>query len=92
MPRIKSAKKRVLVSEKRRKVNVARKSAMKTAIKKVIDAVDSKNLSEAQNFLIAAESSIAKAKGKGVLHKNTAQRKISRLAKKVSLLAAATTK
>lgn len=89
MPRIKSAKKRVLVSEKRRKVNVARKSAIKTAVRKVLDAIDAKKLEDAQSLLKLAESSIARAKGKGVMHKNMAARKISRLAKKVSILAQA---
>ena len=89
MPRIKSAKKRVLVSQKRHKVNVARKSAVKTVVRKVMDAVNAENLADAQAFLKEAESKIAKAKGKGVFHKNTAARKISRLAKKVSLLAQA---
>ncbi|QQR54161.1 30S ribosomal protein S20 [bacterium] len=89
MPRIKSAKKRVLVSEKRRKVNVARKSAIKTAVRKVLDAIDAKKLEDAQSLLKIAESSIARAKGKGVMHKNMVARKISRLAKKVSLLAQA---
>jgi small subunit ribosomal protein S20 len=89
MPRIKSAKKRVLVSEKRRKINIARKSAVKTAVRKVMDAVSTKNITEAQVLLKEAESHIAKAKGKGLFHANTAARKISRLAKKVSLLAQA---
>ncbi|HTM06488.1 MAG TPA: 30S ribosomal protein S20 [Patescibacteria group bacterium] len=87
MPRIKSAKKRVLVSEKRRKINTARKSAIKTAVRKVMDAITTKNITEAQTMLKEAESHIAKAKGKGIFHPNTAARKISRLAKKVSLLA-----
>lgn len=89
MPRIKSAKKRVLVSEKRRKVNNARKSAVKTVVRKVMDAISAKNLTEAQTLLIDAESQIAKAKNKNIVHPNTAARKISRLAKKVSLLAQA---
>lgn len=88
MPRIKSAKKRVLVSEKRRKINSARKSAVRTAVRKVMDAIAEKNLVDAQTLLKAAESKIAKAKGKNIMHANTAARKISRLAKKVSLLAA----
>lgn len=87
MPRIKSAKKRVLVSEKRHKINNARKSAVKTAVRKVMDALAENNLQNAQTLLKAAESKIAKAKGKNIMHSNTAARKISRLAKKVSLLA-----
>jgi small subunit ribosomal protein S20 len=83
MPRIKSAKKRVLVTRKHHAVNTARKSALKTAIKKVIDAIESNNVEQAKELFVAAESHLARAKGKGVLHANTAARKISRLAKRV---------
>jgi small subunit ribosomal protein S20 len=83
MPKIKSAKKRVLISQKRRLINNARKSTVKTAIKKVLDALEEKNIEQARELFIAAESQLARAKGKGMMHENTAARKISRLAKKV---------
>jgi small subunit ribosomal protein S20 len=83
MPNIKSAKKRVLQIEKRQLVNQARKSAIKTAIKKVIVAIESNDLETAKKLFVEAESKLSRAKGKGVLHANTAARKISRLAKKV---------
>lgn len=84
MPNIKSAKKRAAQTIKRTARNLARKTALKTAIKKVIKALAEKNLIDAKVLLKDAESKIARAKGKGLIHANTAARKISRLAKKVS--------
>lgn len=84
MPNIKSAKKRVLQTEKRQLRNQARKSSLKTAIKKVIAAIEMNDLEGSKVLLVAAESKIARAKGKGLLHCNTAARKISNLAKKVA--------
>ena len=85
MPNIKSAKKRVLQTEKRRLRNQARKSSIKTAIKKVLAAVEAGDATtDLRSLLVAAESKIARAKGKGILHRNTAARKISKLAKKVA--------
>jgi len=84
MPTIKSAKKRMVQDEKRRQVNVARKSALKTALKKVISALASKaSADEVTALMREAESKIARAKRK-VLHSNTASRKIGRLAKNVA--------
>ncbi|HLC06960.1 MAG TPA: 30S ribosomal protein S20 [Candidatus Babeliales bacterium] len=84
MPNIKSAKKRVLQTEKRQLRNQARKSSLKTAIKKVVVALELNDVEASKALLVAAESKIARAKGKGLLHPNTAARKISRLAKKVA--------
>lgn len=84
MANIKSAKKRALTNEKRRVVNVARKSELKTYTKKVLDALESNDIETAQAALLIAESKIARSAGKGVLKRNTAARKISRLAKKVA--------
>ncbi len=80
----KSAKKRALTNEKSRMLNVARRSDIKTASKKVIAAVAANNFDEAQTLLREAEAKIARAKGKGILKANTASRKISALAKRVS--------
>ncbi len=85
MPNIKSAKKRVLQTEKRQLRNQARKSAIKTAIKKVISAIENNELETAKKLFVEAESKLAQAKTKGVMHRNTVARKISRLAKKVSV-------
>ncbi len=84
MPNIKSAKKRVLQTTKKSLRNQARRSNVKTAIKKVIVALEINNIDNAKELLIAAESKIASAKSKGLLHRRTAARKISRLAKKVA--------
>lgn len=84
MPNIKSAKKRVKQSEKRRLLNMSRKSAIKTSSKKVLEAVKNDDLVNAKELLKDAESKLARAKGKGVLHKNTVARKISRLASAVA--------
>jgi len=84
MANIKSAKKRAKTSIKRHTKNVARKSDIKTAVKKVLTALDENNVTAAQTLLREAEAKIARAKGKGVLKANTAARKVSRLAKKVA--------
>lgn len=84
MPNIKSAKKRVLQHEKRHEINVSRKSAVKTAIKKVLNAIASgQDADQVTVFMREAEAKIARAKRK-VLHVNTAARKIGRLAKRVA--------
>ncbi len=87
MPNIKSAKKRVLQTAKRQLRNQARKSSLKTAIKKVVAAVEMNDIAASKTLLIEAEAKIARAKGKGLLHPNTAARKISKLAKKVAAAA-----
>ncbi|NLM26436.1 MAG: 30S ribosomal protein S20 [Firmicutes bacterium] len=83
MPNIKSAKKRVLVSAKKRANNVAHKSALKTAIKRFEVAV-SENREDAQEYLVKAIKALDKAASKGVIHKNAAARKKSRLTKKLA--------
>jgi small subunit ribosomal protein S20 len=88
MANIKSAKKRVLQNEKRRQVNAARKSAIKTATKAVLDAISKgEEVTAVKSLLRDAEAQIARAKGKKVLHRNTASRKVSRLAKRVAAFA-----
>jgi len=83
MANIKSAKKRAKTNEIRRKRNVARRSDVRSATKKVLEAVAANDMDNAKVFLREAESKIARAKGKGLLKNNTAARKISRLAKKI---------
>ncbi|MBF0201626.1 MAG: 30S ribosomal protein S20 [Desulfamplus sp.] len=79
----KSAIKRAKQNEVKRVRNKSTRSAMKTAVKKVMTAKDegAENIVELMRH---AQSLIAKAGKKGVLHKNTASRKISRLTKYVS--------
>lgn len=86
MANIKSAKKRAKVSEKRHKINLSRKSDIKTTIKKYISAIAEKDIDSARDLLKLAESKISRATGKGLFKKNTASRKISRLAKKLTNL------
>lgn len=87
MANIKSAKKRILVAETRAARNKAIRSKVKTAVKKVEAAVAAKDKTAAQAALLAATSEIDKATSKGVYHKNTASRKVSRLSKAVNTLA-----
>ncbi|MCC8052068.1 MAG: 30S ribosomal protein S20 [Clostridiales bacterium] len=87
MANIKSAKKRILVSQKRHDKNKAIKSSVKTAMKKVEAAVAANDKAAAEAALLAATSTIDKAATKGVYHKNNAARKVSRLAKAVSAMA-----
>lgn len=78
MPNIKSAKKRVLVAEKRAEANKAAKSSLKTAIKKArAEGADAA-------VIKAAVVSVDKAAGKGLVHKNKAARLKSQLAKKAN--------
>lgn len=84
MPNIKSAKKRAIQSEKRRITNNARKQAIKTAMKKVLTALEEKNAEDAKEFLKDVQAKLARAQSKGVLHANTASRKLSRLAHRVA--------
>lgn len=84
---IKSAKKRILVTETRAARNKSIRSAVKTSIKKVEAAVVAKDKDAAQVALLAATSEISKAASKGVYHKNNAARKVSRLTKAVNGIA-----
>ena len=85
MANIKSAKKRVLVNQKKADRNKSIKSAVKTSIKKVA-AVVAKDKEAAVAALANAISTIDKAATKGVYHKNNAARKVSRLSKAVNTL------
>ncbi|MEB3205834.1 MAG: 30S ribosomal protein S20 [Vampirovibrionales bacterium] len=85
MPRIKSAKKRVEVTERNRLRNIAYRSAVKTAIKRVVQAVVSKlGTDEVVSLKRKADSLIDRVTLKGIFHRNKAARLKSRLAKKVA--------
>lgn len=84
MANIKSAKKRILTSTKKAEANKAVKTGVKTAVKKVRTAVEAGDKTAAAEALNAATSAIGKAESKGVFHKNTASRKVSRLAAAVN--------
>jgi len=85
----KSAVKRARQSEERRQRNRARKSRMKTAIKALEEAIDARDRELAAEKLNETISIIAKTASKGVIHRNTASRKISRLTRRVNALKAA---
>ena len=87
MANIKSAKKRILVAEARTERNKAIKSRVKTFVKKVDTAVASGDKELAKEALRAASIELTKASSKGVYHKNTVSRKISRLSKAVNAMA-----
>ena len=88
MANIKSSKKRVLIAERNRQRNVAVKSEIKTAIKKALVAAQAKDSEAVSTALSAVYKLCDKAVGKGVLHKNTAARKKSRLTVAVNKLMA----
>lgn len=79
MANIKSAKKRVLISEANRQKNVAFKTSIKSAVKKALELATSED-KEALNAAVSRVYQLCdKAVSKGILHKNTAARKKSRL-------------
>lgn len=88
MPNIKSAIKRTKTIEKRRAHRAAQKSALRTAVKGVETAIAAGNLEGAKVALQAASKHLDKAVTKGLIHKNAASRKKSRLAKKVNGMSA----
>lgn len=81
-----STLKRARQAEKQNIRNKAVRSSIKTIVKKVESAIASGNKEDAGKSLIDAVKTITKAVSKGVIHKNTASRKISRLTKKVNTL------
>ena len=84
MANIKSAKKRILVNQTKAARNKSIRSSVKTAIKKVEAAVAAGDAETAKDALVKAISAIDKAQTKGVYHKNTAARKVSRISKAVN--------
>lgn len=88
MPNIKSAKKRVLVSEKKTAINKSIKSEVKTQIKKFLAAVNAGNKEEATKLYPETVSAIDSAASKGVIHKNNADNKKAKLAKKLNAMEA----
>ena len=88
MPNIASAKKRVRTTKKRTEINHARKSRIRSFTRKVEEAIASGDKKAASAALKAAEPEIMRGVSKGVIHKNTGARKVSRLTKRVSKLGA----
>jgi small subunit ribosomal protein S20 len=87
LPNIKSAKKRVEVNEKRNMRNRMRKTNLKTTIKKVDAAVEGGDRAAAVESYAQAAKKIDQAVVKGILHKNTAARRKSRLARAINSMA-----
>ena len=86
MANIKSAKKRVLTAEKNRERNVAFKTSIKTALKKVLELAQADDKDALNKAISKAYQLCDKAVSKGILHKNTAARKKSRLTLAVNKL------
>lgn len=84
MPIIKSAIKRVRQSETRRKRNLIRKDFYKASIKQFLKLVDEGNKKEAAELFPTVQKSISMAAKNNLMHKNTAGRKTSRLAKMIA--------
>jgi small subunit ribosomal protein S20 len=80
------AKKRIRRNDRRKEINGARVSRIRTFVKKVELAITSGDKGAAQAALLAAQPEMARGVSKGVLHKNTVARKFSRLTKRVSAL------
>ncbi|KGJ06984.1 30S ribosomal protein S20 [Paracoccus sphaerophysae] len=83
------SKKRARQTERRTEVNKARRSRIRTFIRKVEEAIASGNATAAADALRAAQPELMRGVTKGVVHKNTASRKMSRLAARVKALPAA---
>lgn len=84
MANIKSAKKRILITQKKALQNKRRKSDLKTAIKKFEALLYEKKLEEAETMLKLVEKKLNRAQLHNVLHKNTASRKLSKLRLKLN--------
>ncbi len=87
MPNIKSAKKRVRVTQKKTLINMSHKTALKTAIKKFEAAVTAGDKENAKVLFNEAAKKLDQSVNRGILHKNNAARKKSQLALKLAKLA-----
>ena len=80
------AKKRIRRNERRAEINGARIGRIRTFVKKVESAIEGGDKGAAADALKAAQPELARGVARGVLHKNTASRKLSRLSKRVAAL------
>jgi small subunit ribosomal protein S20 len=83
-----SAKKMTRKIVKRTAINKSRRSRMRTFVRKVEEAIAAGNQTEAAAALRAAEPEMMRAAQKGIVHRNTASRKVSRLASRIQTLSA----
>jgi small subunit ribosomal protein S20 len=86
MPNIASSKKRVRTTQKRTAINASRKTRIRGFIRKVEEAIAKGDKASALKALRAAEPEIMRGVSKGVLHRNTGSRKVSRLTQRVAKL------
>ncbi|UAJ65011.1 30S ribosomal protein S20 [Candidatus Schneideria nysicola] len=86
MANIKSAKKRILTSEKRHKQNISKRSMIRTFIKKVYIAINSNDKKKALYVFYSMQSIIDRNVKKGLLHKNKAARHKSNLMKRINVM------
>ncbi len=81
---IKSAKKRIGITEKRTEMNKGKKTEIKTYMKKFDNAIDAGNIDEARTILNVLDKKLKRAAHNNIIHMNNASRKISRLTKKLN--------
>jgi len=81
-----SAKKRIRQTERRSEINRARRSRIRTFLRKVEDAIASGDKASAETAFKTAQPEIIRGAVKGVLHRNMAARKVSRLARRINAL------
>jgi len=86
MANTKSAKKATRKIARRTEINKARRSRMRSSLRNVEDAIASGDKASAQAALIAAEPALMRAARKGVVHKKSASRKVSRLTRQIAKL------
>lgn len=84
MPNIKSAKKRVIVNQKKTEQNKNIRSEVKTAIKKIENLIKENKIAEAKSLLPETVALIDSASSKNIFHSNNASRKVANLSKKIS--------
>lgn len=87
MANTRSAKKMVRKIETRTAVNTARRSRMRTFVRKVDEAIAAGDKAAAQAAFREAQPEIMRAAGKNLIHKNTSARKVSRLSKRIKAMA-----
>ena len=88
MANTKSAKKAARQAVRRTEINKARRSRMRTSVRKVEEAILAGNQIDAIAAMRAAEPELVRAAQKGVVHKNNAARKVSRLVRRIKALSA----
>ena len=81
-----SAKKRIRNTLRKTDINKSRRSRIKTFVKRVEDAIETKDAKSAMDSLKAAQPEIMRGVTKGIFHKNTASRKISRLSSRIKAI------